>query len=66
VDQQAAQILVPSFGDAEQACFSAGARLPWHEPKPGGEIARFAERLRLADRCDQSCGVQDADTRDAE
>jgi hypothetical protein len=49
LDQQGAQVVVPSPGDAPEAGLAAGGVLARHQAQPGAELACMGE-LRVTDR----------------
>ena len=56
MDQELAKVFVPALADAQQLGSPAGARLPRHQPEPGGKVPPSSERLACPDRCQQgSC-----------
>src|SRR3546814_5967042 len=61
VDQQHAQVGVPTFGDAEQPRLPAGRHLLRHEAEPGRDVARPTERFTVSDSRNQRGCAKDAD-----
>jgi hypothetical protein len=61
LDDQLAQILVASLGDADQARLATGGNLSRYQPKPSREIAAAGEGLAIADGGYQRRCVQHAD-----
>jgi len=47
VHEEAAQVRITSFADAEQPRLSARRMLPWNKPEPGGQIAAFRKPFIL-------------------
>ena len=64
MDDQLAQILVASLGDADQARLATGGNLSRYQPKPSREIAAAGEGLAIADGGYQRRCVQHADAGD--
>jgi hypothetical protein len=64
VDQERAQVGVAPLRDAEQPRLAARCRLLWHQPQPGGKVARPAEGLGRADRGDERRCVEGAEAGD--
>src|SRR3954462_5645376 len=58
MDQELAKVFVPALADAQQLGSPAGARLPRHQPEPGGKVPPSSERLARPDRCEQGRCVQ--------
>ena len=58
MDQELAKVFVPALADAQQLGSPAGARLPRHQPEPGGKVPPSSERLACPDRCQQGSCVQ--------
>ena len=64
VDQQGAQIAVPTLGDAEHAHPPAGADVPGHQSQPSGELPSGLERARIAHRGNRRGRAQHPDAWD--
>ena len=61
VDQQLAQVLVATFGDADETWLAAGRDLARHQPEPRRKIASASEGLAVADRGQQCRCIQHTD-----
>jgi hypothetical protein len=51
VDEQAAEIIVPSFANSTKARFATGGVCRGTSPKPGGELSGTAEYARICNSC---------------
>src|SRR4051795_7721104 len=58
MDQELAKVFVPALADAQQPGPPACARLPRHQPEPGGKVPPSPERLACPDRRHQGSRVQ--------
>src|SRR3954449_2621151 len=64
MDQELAKVFVPALADAQQPGPPACARLPRHQPEPGGKVPPSPERLACPDRRHQGSRVQHANAGD--
>src|SRR5919199_1061207 len=62
LNEERAEIGVPSFGDAKQPCLSAGRHLPWDKPQPRREVARAVEGIPICNGRHQGSRNQRTDT----
>jgi hypothetical protein len=51
IDEQAAEITVPSFANSSEAGFASGRALSRHQPEPGGKLSAATEYVRICNRC---------------
>src|SRR3954452_12470037 len=58
VNEEAAEITVPSLANSTETRFAAGGVLSRHQPKPSGELSATAEYARVCDSC-CNCGGDD-------